>query len=320
MLRLRDYLSNTELGKRCAENLVIGSWNIRAFDSEKSPRLDESYHYIAEVIDHFDICAIQEVKRDLAPLERIRKLLGPDWEYFVTDVTGGGLGNSERQAFFYNTKKVIFRRQVGEVVLAPDELINGKRQFARTPFFASFQAGWFKFTLMSVHIVFAGTTLKDKNERAEEVRTLAGIAAKRAKRNDQVYVMIGDMNIEKVDDPIFEGLSANKLKTPMFGPTNLKGTKAYDQIAFTTRPDKTEFVNHGVIDWREAVFRPDNAGDFKEYKKIAQAVRKKEKKDPFKDWDKAYQTHFMSFEMSDHLPIWVEIKTDFSNDYLKRFI
>ena len=37
------------------------------------------------------------------------------------------------------------------------------------------------------------------------------------------------------------------------------------------------------------------------------------------DWDDAYERFFMSFEMSDHLPIWVEIETDYSDNYLEQF-
>lgn len=76
------------LGRTKAKNLVIGSWNIRAFD-DGDPRLDESYHYIAEIIDKFDICAVQEIKSDLAPLKRLMSLLGPEWDYLVTDVVEG---------------------------------------------------------------------------------------------------------------------------------------------------------------------------------------------------------------------------------------
>jgi len=55
------------------------------------------------------------VKQDLWPLKRLVKLLGPNWDYFVTDITEGGPGNRERQAFLYNKTKVFFRNLVGEI-------------------------------------------------------------------------------------------------------------------------------------------------------------------------------------------------------------
>jgi len=310
LLALRETMRASPLGRRNHKNLIIGSWNIRAFDEGK-PRRDESYHYIAEIIDHFDICAVQEVKSDLEPLRRLLNLLGPNWDYFVTDVTEGGPGNRERQAFLYNKNKVQFRNLVGEITLAKENLIDGK-QIARTPYFASFQAGWFRFTLVSVHIIFG----KDKTKRTEEIARIAERIVKRAEEEDQVYVLIGDMNIEKRGDAIFKSLSDHGLRTPVFGPTNLGGTKFYDQIAFTGEDVKTDFVNSGRIDWRDDVY-----GDVDKdaYFDIVKAEREADGKEMYSNWDMSYQAHFASFEMSDHLPIWVEIRTDYSDEYLSRF-
>ncbi|MEP3046231.1 MAG: endonuclease/exonuclease/phosphatase family protein [Roseibium sp.] len=311
LLKLRADIAQSKLGKRSANSLVIGSWNIRAFDDGK-PRREESFHYIAEIIGNFDICAIQEVKQDLAPLEKLNTLLGPNWSYFVTDITAGGKGNTERQAFFFNTNKVQFRNLVGELVLGPEARLN-HGEIARTPFFASFQAGWFKFTLVSVHIIFGGSSAEQKQMRADEVQALAEIAAERAKDEGQVYVLIGDMNIESRDDKIMAGLTNNNLFAPLFGPTNLKGNKFYDQIAFTGEKVRTRYLQSGNFDWRTAVYRDDEKDH---YKPIAIAARDGEE---YTNWDKAYEAYFASFEMSDHLPIWVELETDYSNDYLRRY-
>lgn len=310
LLALRETMRASDLGRRDNKNLVIGSWNIRAFD-EGASRRDESFHYIAEIIDHFDICAVQEVKSDLAPLRRLLRLLGPNWDYFVTDVTEGGPGNRERQAFLYDKNKVQFRNLVGEIVLPKEDLIDGD-QIARTPYFASFQAGWFRFTLVSVHIIYG----KDKTKRTDEISRLARRIVKRAADEDEVYVLIGDMNIEQRGDAIFRGLSDHGLTVPFFGPTNLGGTKFYDQIAFTGERVKTKFVNSGSFDWRGDVF---GDADKAAYFDVVKAAREEAGKDMYSDWDKSYQAHFASFEMSDHLPIWVEIRTDYSDDYLKRF-
>lgn len=315
LVGLRETIRASDLGRRRHENLVIGSWNIRAFD-EGTPRRDESYHYIAEIIDHFDICAVQEIKEDIEPLKRLMRLLGPNWSYFVTDVTEGGVGNRERQAFLYNTNRVQFRHVVGEITLGDDNLIDG-RQIARTPFFASFQAGWFRFTLVSVHIVFGDNSATEKARRRAEISAISERINERAKAEDEVYVLIGDMNIEKPGGDIFKGLSDHGLTVPYFGATNLGGTKYYDQIAFTGEQVKTHLVESGSVDWRGDVFGDD---DKETYLPLVKAARAAAGKDMYTNWDTAYQSYFASFEMSDHLPIWVEIKTDYSDDYLKRFM
>jgi endonuclease/exonuclease/phosphatase family metal-dependent hydrolase len=311
LLKLRTDLAARSLGNRQTQTIVIGSWNIRAFD-EGRPRRDESYHYIAEIISHFDICAVQEIKQDLAPLRKLLKLLGPNWDYLVTDITEGGPGNRERQAFLFDTNRIRFRNLVGELVLSREELLDGN-QIARTPYFASFQAGWFRFTLMSVHIIFGGSSAQDKATRAAELGVLAQKVVARSRNEDEVYVLIGDMNIEDHSDQIMKSLTANGLTVPLFGPTNLGGTKFYDQIAFTGEDVKTNLVQSGSFDWRTAVYRPD---DKNHYRPIAEAA----KGGPYADWDQSYEDHFASFEMSDHLPIWVEIRTDYSDQYLMRFV
>jgi hypothetical protein len=61
LLRLRTLLNKDITSKRQPNSLIIGSWNIRHFDGGR-PRLRESFHYIAEIIDRFDICASSAAK------------------------------------------------------------------------------------------------------------------------------------------------------------------------------------------------------------------------------------------------------------------
>jgi endonuclease/exonuclease/phosphatase family metal-dependent hydrolase len=337
LLTLRHDLYEVIEKKRQPNSLIIGSWNIRAFD-DGVPRLDESYHYIAEIIDHFDICAIQEVKTDLYPLRRLVKLLGPDWDFFVSDVSTHKGGNNERMAFLYNKNRVFFRNLVGKVVLPREHLI-ADEQVARSPFFASFQSGWFKFSLCSAHIIFGD----DLALRAREVEAVASALVKRAKKEDQVHIFLGDMNIEKKDDEVMQALKASKLMVPDFGPTNMSGNKWFDQMAFTEKGkagSKTRLLRHGKFDWRHAVFgpHPKEAGlplseqDIKDgknripaldllehYGPIAAKIRHDNGKAPYADWTKSYK-NWTTFEMSDHLPIWMELEIDYSDDYLRRFL
>ena len=310
LIALRAELARQVLDARRPNSLVIGSWNIQAFDGGR-PRLDESYHYIAEIIDHFDICAVQELKPDLAPVRRLAGLLGPNWTYFVTDVTAGVPGNSERMAFFYNTNRVVFRNLIGEVVLAEEQRIDG-RQIARTPFFAAFQASWFRFTLCSAHIHFGSEAAADLTLRAREVGTIAAILAERARAEDEVYVLLGDMNIERPDDDIMGALRAEGFDAPLLGPTNLGGTKHFDQIAFSGNHDRTTMLRAKAFDWRGAVYRADEAGA---YRAVAEAARG----EPYADWAGHYP-QWCTHEMSDHLPVWIELEIDYSDDYLRRFI
>lgn len=337
LLTLRHDLNETISKDRKPNSLIIGSWNIRAFD-DGVPRMDESYHYIAEIIDHFDICAIQEIKSNLVPLKRLVKLLGPNWNYFVSDISTHKGGNNERMAFVYNTNRVFFRNLIGEIVLAKDDLIAGE-QVARSPFFASFQARWFKFSLCSAHIIYGN----DLALRASEISAIAESLVKRSKTEDQVHIFLGDMNIEHSEDQIMKALKESGLTVPAFGPTNMGGNKWFDQMAFTVKGKasrKTRLLRHGKFDWRHAVFGPHTHEDalplsqveiangksrltleayLNHYEEKVQATRKKYGKAPYSNWPNSYRK-WTTFEMSDHLPIWMELEIDYSDDYLRRYL
>lgn len=308
LLRLRALLNGQITSRRAPNSLIIGSWNIRHFDGGR-PRLRESFHYIAEIIDHFDICAIQEVK-DMEAMENLMRLLGPNWTYFVNDSSGAGRGNHERMAFVFNTNRVFFRNLIGELVL-PKGALPGDEQIGRTPFFASFQAGWFRFTLCSAHIVFGET--EGRPLREDEIRVIATELAKRAKDADEVHIFLGDMNIDSRHDASMKALSDNGFDAPDLGPTSLTGTKHYDQIAFTGPASESHRLNGGVIKWQEAVFSEDEQDA---YEQVARDIREgADQGQPYADWGRTYKS-WRTHEMSDHLPIWIELEVDYSNEYL----
>src|SRR4051794_19678328 len=98
LLRLRQQFRDEAVpGRTLNQTLLLATWNIREFDegSKYQPRLPESLFYIAEVLSHFDLIAVQEVRRELASLDRVMSILGPWWKYIVTDVTYGAAGNQE---------------------------------------------------------------------------------------------------------------------------------------------------------------------------------------------------------------------------------
>ena len=316
LLALRDSLYDQITRDRRPNSLIVGSWNIREFDSGKGgERLDESYHYLAEIIDRFDICAVQEIRDDLEPLENLVRLLGPDWDYFVTDVTAGSKGNRERQAFLYNRNRMFFRNLIGEIVLPDKSLVNGL-QFARTPFFAAFQAQWFRFVLCSVHMFYGADRGAKKAQRVAEIDAIAKEVAKRAAKENEVYILLGDMNVVDRDDETYKALAKHKLMIPNFGPTNLLGTKFYDQLVFTGEGERVRMLRHGTLDWRDIVFLPEEQ-DY--YEPLGNVNPDKPDGKRYKNWDRGYKT-WATHQMSDHLPLWVELEIDYSDEYLARFV
>lgn len=307
LLDLRRALAGNIVEGRRPGSLIVGSWNIRAFDGGR-PRLTESMHYIAEIIDHFDICAIQEVQSDLRPLQRLIWLLGPNWDYFVTDINTQDGGNNERLAFVYNRNRVWFRNLIGEIAVDTSQSV-----FPRSPFFAAFQAGWFKFVLCTTHIRFGDTSSASLDKRAQELGEIARTLAARATREEQAYLLLGDMNITRRDDVVMQALEQGGFTAPDFGPTNLDGDNHFDHIAFADPANRTHILRAKKFDWRSAVYRAEDAG---RYAPIAAKQRGKDQED-FSDPSR-YRS-WMTWEMSDHLPIWIELMVDFSDDYLRRY-
>lgn len=304
-------------------SLIVGTWNIRDFDNNRyrnGPRRRESLQYIAEILATFDICAIQEVNEDLEPLEEVVRLLGKNWQFIATDVTQGASGNRERMAFVFDTRKVSFRNIAGEVVLPKHNLLPNEQQFARTPFLVSFQAGWFKFSLCTVHIYFGDNSKKSEGykRRVAEIEYIANELAKRAKREGENYILLGDFNIKNPIDETMQALtSAGFILPPQLFPSNLLGNKYYDQIAFQTKKDTVTFLSAGVFDFSKAVFKPEHYEHYAPVlpKRHRELDRQGQPKDAKKDKD-YYVKRWRTWQMSDHLPLWVELAIDFSDEHL----
>lgn len=334
LLELRRVLDERVAPIR-SDNLLLATWNIRDFDSNKfkhGPRLPESFHYLAEIIARFDLVAIQEVNRDLAPLERLLFLLGPGWDYIVTGVTEGPSGNDERMAFVFNTRRVRFTRLAGQVVLPKAYLISesesagGGLQFARAPYLASFRAGWFKFNLCTVHIFFGSDSGAALARRIEEIKQIAAHFQRLDKREQGDYILLGDFNIVSPQHRTMEALQEHgfRVPTPLQNiTTNLGGNKHYDQIAFRQSDKRLEFGSAGAFDYREAVYR-DTYDDFAAYFDLMPPQRRdvhdkgSQKGQPrtLEEQRAYYSREWITWQMSDHLLLWTELRVDFTNQYL----
>jgi endonuclease/exonuclease/phosphatase family metal-dependent hydrolase len=337
LLILRDQLEAEIPTKTANETLLLATWNLRDFDSNKfghGPRQEESFYYIAEIISAFDLVALQEINEDLSALKRVMRILGRNWDYIVTDVTEGRSGNQERMAFVYDKCKISFRNIAGEIVLPDSMLISDHRQFARTPFIVAFQAGWFKFMLCTVHIYYGADSGEKLERRIEEIKAVAGFLAKRAKEHDINYILMGDFNIKHPEHKTMEALEDQGFSIPeqLKKPSNIKQTMYYDQIAFKTKkddfqlgdggvaPDGKKKENADVFEYDKSVFTED---DYDTYKLYVGKARKEsdgldESQNELGDNKKYYREKWRTFQMSDHLPMWVELKVDFSDRYLEK--
>jgi hypothetical protein len=367
LLALRKGSLKAVRDQRDDNSFLLATWNIRDFDSNKfgfGPRLDESFFYIAELISCFDLVAVQEITKDLRPFMKLMRILGSsEWDYLLTDVTAGTSGNQERMGFVWRKDKVQFRHVAGEVILPDGQLIvapakvdpknpedgsdsaetESKLQFARSPYLVSFQSGWFKFSLCTVHIYFGSEDGVELQRRINEIAALVDFFAKR--QNAEVaddkkeakeagsktpagrtptpqvenYILLGDFNVVSPEHQTMEALESKGFKVPdqidaKHIPTD-KRRHFYDQIAVRVKDPRFKVTTGGVLDVFADVFRDEDESVYRSHV----PKRDPEKNPAFKakDPQKLYEK-WRTWQMSDHSPLWVKIESDFADDYLSK--
>lgn len=367
----REFGQDTQAAKRCAQrllairkrlaplrqlkdegSLLLATWNIRDFDSNKfgfGPRLPESYYYIAEMLSRFDLVAVQEVNRDLGPLEKLVRILGRQWDYIATDTTEGSGGNGERMAFVYNREKVHFRKVAGEVVLPEGQTVVANKkvkpprgqtaddaagpkvtgqQFARSPFLVTFQSGWFRFSLCTVHIYYGRDSGAELQRRIAEIERLVQFFADRQDKDSKQekdrhgavenYILLGDFNVVSPEHQTMQALKSHGFAVPaeIDGKKVRKdGDHFYDQIAVRVKDSRFKVTAGGMVNMYEDVFR-DDPEDLALYLPHMPASDP-EANESFKaKTPQALYKKWRTWQMSDHSPLWIRIDTDFSDQYL----
>lgn len=222
-------LDETVPAKSMDRNLLVATWNLRAFGglTEKweagekdSPKRDLSdLAVIAEIVSRFDVVALQEVRGNLKALRHTLKALGPHWGLVLTDVTRGSEGNDERLGFVFDTRRVQASGLAGELVVPvetdPAHIKPGafNRQFARTPYAVSFRSSGITFTLVTLHVLWG----KQPADRLGELTAIGQWLADWARQVDdwhQNLIALGDFNIDRQDDPLYQALTSTGLRPP----------------------------------------------------------------------------------------------------------
>ncbi|MCX7548121.1 endonuclease/exonuclease/phosphatase family protein [Xanthomarina sp. F1114] len=328
LLQLREGLLEQVPRKTVDTNLLLCSWNIKNFGTLKN-RTAESLYYIAEIINAFDIVALQEVNSDLDDFKKVLRLLGSHWKYTLSDVTEGSYGNDERFGFIYDSRRVIHSGLSGEIVIPPELIENNAiiSQLKRTPTFTGFESGWRKFSIVSVHL-HPGDGPLNKAIRKEEVRLLMEILKRKLQLSEVEYknmIILGDTNLYKNDEDIVE-LITNQTFVESDGLsgkfTNTSLNQIYDRIFlnvddyFKIAKDDYGIEKGGVFNLFDYVYINDPV----EIAKYHQLMLE-HKDDPSTLTDALkFTSYFNRYwkrnQISDHLPIWLELQTESSDEFL----
>jgi endonuclease/exonuclease/phosphatase family metal-dependent hydrolase len=294
--------------RETSRNCLIATWNLRKFgdltekwlagDKKGEIKRDQRALWaITEVISRFDIIALQEVTGNLKALRTLLKTLGDNWSFLMSDVTMGEAGNSERMAFVFDSRRVTLSGLAGEVVI-PSEWLHEtgqdalKEQFDRTPYAVSFRAGKDTVLLCTAHIKFG----KRANDRVPELKALArwmGEWAQRTTDYEQNFILLGDFNIDRKDDLLWQAFTSSGLSVPaslinlprtLFANEDKPLENFYDQIAWFEKGGKRQL---------NFAFKTGGNFDFS----------------PFLYTDQSLTRQQLSHRISDHFPLWVEFET-----------
>jgi len=280
------------------ETLNIATWNVREFGKKR--RSEAAIHYIAEIIGQFDLVGLVELRENLEDLNRIMPILGPYWDAVYSDAIPDWGGNWERICYLYDRRACTFngmaaragppRKKVGTEYIS-------ELSFWRPPYVASFKAGNYDFLAFTVHVRWGDSD----DARTVEIQGLANWLDGKIKDKyceDHDIIVMGDFNIPSRSSPMFQALTSTGLTIPKallkdeFG-SNLARDKRYDQIMHFARYADDFTLAGGVVDFFASDHKP-----------------------LFPDLTKEKFT----YQMSDHLPLWVQIRTDIDGFILDQLI
>lgn len=330
LLVLRQGLRDEIPVKKTDQNLILGTWNIKEF-GQTTQRLPESYFYIAEIINRYDLIAIQEIKNSLNDINIILRILGTDWAYMVNDITEGNSGNKERSAYIYNKKSVELAGIAGEITLWDELTANSSiKQLNRTPYLTGFKAGWKKFSLINLHLhPGEGDNSDGTNDiviRKEEVRLFLEAVDSKIKNNrfwNNNLIVLGDFNFYNdtkttvKDGPaiqLFNDFGFKEINVLKGINTNVSNSQVYDHLFFyinkyfKIQTDENGKEKGGVFNPFKYVFTDEDIPQYSnDMKKVYNGSIN----------DSAYfHRYWKRNQISDHLPVWTEIIIDSSDDFL----
>lgn len=307
---LRERIDDADIpSSSLDETLNLATWNIREFG--KTPREEAAVHLIAEIIGQFDVVAVTEVRDNVADLERVLRILGPYWRVVFSDFNSDRAGNRERIAFVYDKRAVAFTGLASEADAARKKMkviVDGQEVWEyrslitwwRSPYMASFRAGDFDFILIAAHIRW--DSKGGEKSRIRALKLLANWLDKRRKDEDvidQDIIVMGDFNIPAVGDDLYEAITSKGLRMPasLLGApgSNLAQNKRYDQILHYPSYTNSFTDEGGVLDF----YQDDHQSLF------PGITMTKER---------------FTYQLSDHLPIWVQLDTDTDDERLDQIL
>lgn len=259
--------------------LKLAAWNIRILSDYS--RDDAELQKIAQTLIDYDFIAITEL-RDEKVLKRLQRILsesGAEYGYLISDPVGReGSPHRERYAFLYYKGRVSVVKGGKHYPDAAD----GEDDFVRDPYWATFRAGKFDFSVIAVHVVWGDSVAGRRAEVMELAEVYRYVQEANGAEDD--VLLVGDFNREPDDTMAYGNLMALPSMTYLFRlpqKSHIVDSSLYDNIFFQ-KDYVTEYLGRSGIDkFDETDFGND---------------------------DKA-----ANLAVSDHRPVWAVFRIDISD-------
>ena len=274
--------------------LKLAAWNIERFGQggEHHHRDENEMREIVKILHKYDLIAITELMKEeeLQKAQRLLSEMGREYDYLISPKVGWvGDDYQEHYAFLYyrGLVTVVPERETdekkGSLYKKPikkpesDEL---KKNFIRPPFWATFRAGKFDFSVVVVH------TQPKRSE--DECALMDEVYKKVQERNgpEEDVLLVGDFNLEP-SASAFKGLLKSKdqdLSTMIF----LFNEKNHRTMV------SSNYLNDNIFFQRKHLSEYLHSGVDKFDKRDLGGVSKK--------------------DISDHRPVWAVFRIDIDDD------
>ncbi|MFK4785609.1 endonuclease/exonuclease/phosphatase family protein [Fusobacterium sp. MFO224] len=251
---------------------------ISTFNVLRLGKNEKDYEKLSDIVSEFDIVGLVEVINRSGVeklIDMINKSSSEKWDYHISSYPVGSRKYKEYYAYVYNTKRVKFLK-------SRNFFKDKDHDFIREPYGADFKINNFDFTFVLLHSIYG----KHKSLRVAEAEALP-----------KVYTYFQNMD-KKENDIVIGGDFNLSIRNQGFKP--LLSHK--DNIINCISPNlKTTMSSKRLANQYDNIFISKKYT--KEYNNISGTIN-------YTNNNYSYSRKYIS----DHLPIFIEISTNFDDD------
>lgn len=321
--------------RKKTDNLLIGTWNVRELgvhtsdDGARTARSEEAELYVAQILSHFDLVALQEVF-DIRALHRIVAHLEPNYGVALGAPSPGACGREgmggERLGFVYDRRKLRLLDENSTVVIDgrsdrrmlatypdwADAVENFEQeQPCRPPFLARFDSQGWEFSIFTLHAYFGRNTGELHVRRLVDLYRIFSHFGRLQRRADTSTSLLfaGDLNASDPGGPeqqVVEALGFDLFGRDAQRPTNVAQTKAYSRIGVLHSDAQGIAAAHdGIFAAFDVVYRDDQ---LPEYRSDFSAALRAAQGNWIAENEELFYRRWRTYQISDANLKWVEFR------------